>query len=220
LIKSINPRIQIFGVESQMMPGMQKSVQAGHVVAVPKQPTMADGIAIERVGETPFLQIQKFVDDMITVSEDDIAHSVLQLLELEKTLAEPAGAAALTGLLGPLKEQLQGKRVGVVVTGSNIDMSLLGRIISKGLVRSGRLARISVTIRDSPGQLAKICQICADMGVNIREIKHERAFLLDTVGVTQPHLDIETKSFDHIQSLVDRLRKEDFLDTHVITPFH
>jgi ACT domain-containing protein len=76
------------------------------------------------------------------------------------------------------------------------------------------------TIRDSPGQLAKICQICSDMGVNIREVKHERAFLLDTVGVTQPHLDIEAKSFEHIQRLVERLKQEDFLDCHVITPFH
>lgn len=220
LIKAINPRIAVYGVEAALMPGLVKSLQAGHVVPTPKQPTMADGIAIELVGDIPFPAIQQNVDKIVTVSEDDLAHSVLQLLELDKTLVEPAGAAALTALCGPLRDELQGKQVGVVLSGSNIDMTLLGRILNKGLVRSGRLARISVTIRDIPGQLAKICKICADMGVSVREVKHERAFLLDTVGITQPIIDVETRNFEHIERLIARLRQEEFLDCHVITPYH
>lgn len=220
LIKAINPRISVYGVEAALMPGMLKSLEAGHVVSTPKQPTMADGIAIELVGNIPFPAIQKCVDKIVTVSEDDLAHTVLQLLELDKTLVEPAGAAALTALCGPLRHELQGKQVGVVLSGSNIDMSLLGRILNKGLVRSGQLARISVTIRDIPGQLAKICQICADMGISIREVKHERAFLLDTVGITQPIIDIEIRNFEHLERLVERIRGEEFLDCHVITPYH
>ncbi len=219
-IKSINPRIKVYGVEAAAMPGMLRSLQAGEVTPVPKHGTMADGIAIERIGATPFSLISKFVDDIVTVTEEDLAASVLQFLELEKTVVEASGAAGLTALMENKFPHLKGKQVGLVVTGSNIDTSLLSRIIEKGLVKSGRLARISVTIRDVPGQLEKICAICRSLNVNIKEIKHERAFLLDTVGVTQPVIDVETKGFDHIEKLVDALRSADFLDTHVITPFH
>lgn len=221
LLKHVNPRIKIYGVEAENMAGMKKSLEAGHVVSVPKCPTMADGIAIENVGTIPYNVISRYVDKVVTVSEDDMAHTILQMLELEKALVEPAGIVGLTAATGILQEEIKGKNVGVVISGSNIDMSLLGRIVSKGLVRSGRLARIAVTIRDVPGQLAKICQICSESGANIKEIRHERAFVLSSVGTTMPILDIETRGFDHIERVVQRLKNEaDFIDCHVITPFH
>lgn len=219
-IKSINPRIKVYGVEAAAMPGVYKSLRAGHVIPVPKNGTMADGIAIERVGETPFSLINKYVDDVVLVEEDELAAAVLTMLEDEKTVLEASGAAGIAAMVQGKFPDLVGKNVGIVCTGSNIDMALLSRIITKGLVKSGRMARISVTIRDVPGQLARICSICNDLRVNIVEIKHERAFLLDTVGVTQPVIDVETKGFDHINKLVEALRAADFIDCHVVTPFH
>lgn len=218
-IKNVNPRIKVYGVEAAAMPGMLKSLQQGSVTAVPKVGTMADGIAIERVGQTPFSLIRKYVDDIVTVSEDDLAASVLHFLELEKTMVEASGAAGLTAMMEGKLPQLKGKQVGLVVTGSNIDMSLLGRIIQKGLVKSGRLARVSVTIRDVPGQLEKICRICNELRINIKDLKHERAFLIGH-GITQPVLDVETKGFEHIEMLMERLRAADFIDAHVITPYN
>ncbi len=163
------------------MPGMYHSLKMGHVTVVPKHGTMADGIAIERIGQTPFDLIRKYVDDIVLVHEDEIAAAVLNMLELEKTLVEGSGATGIAALMQDKLPSLAKKQVGVVCTGSNIDMNLLGRIIERGLVKSGRLARIKVTIRDVPGQLAKICAICQELRVNIVEIRHERAFLLDTV---------------------------------------
>jgi len=218
-IKNVNPRIKVYGVEAAQMPGMYESLKHGHVVAVPKHSTMADGIAIERIGQTPFDLIKKYVDDIVLVKEDEIAEAVLNVLELEKTLVEGSGATGLAALVSNKLPQLKGKKVGVVCTGSNIDINFLGRIIEKGLVKSGRLARIRVLIKDIPGQLARICSICTELRVNIVEIRHERAFLLDTVGVTQPIFDVEVRGFDHIDKLVDRLTQEGF-ETHVVTPYH
>eukprot|EP00461_Guttulinopsis_vulgaris_P000671 UN00671 len=143
------------------------------------------------------------------------------MLELEKALVEPAGVVGLTAACHVLQDELKGKNVGIIISGSNIDMSLLGRIVSKGLVRSGRLARIAVTIRDVPGQLAKICQICSETGANIKEVKHERSFLNASIGTTQPVIDIETRGFDHIERVLERLKAEgDFLECHVVTPHY
>ncbi len=194
-LKHINPRIKVYGVEASVMPGMKVSVAEGHVVPVPKQATMADGIAVERVGEVPFTIVSKLVDDIVTVDEIDIAGAVLKLLEMEKTVLEGSGAAGLAAVLSNprLKKLVAKQNVVVVATGGNIDMTVLGRIIEKGLVKDGRMCRIHVTIGDTPGELAKITAICARLRANVRDIEHERAFLLDNVGTTEPKLTLETR---------------------------
>lgn len=135
---------QVYGVEAAAMPGMHHSLEVGHVDPVRKQGTMADGIAIERVGQVPFKLIQQYVDDIVLVSENEIAAGVLAMLELEKSVVEGSGASALAALMHDKIPGLAGKQVGAVVSGSNIDMTLLGRIIQKGLVKSGRMARMYV----------------------------------------------------------------------------
>jgi threonine dehydratase len=137
------------------MPGMYKSFKTGKLTSVPKVPTLADGIAIEHVGAIPFEQIKHHVDDMVLVDEDEIAAGVLTLLEKEKTVCEGSGAAGLAAVMSGKIPNIKGKTVAILCTGGNIDMTLLGRIIEKGLVKSGRLARVSVTVNDVPGQLAR-----------------------------------------------------------------
>lgn len=207
LIKSVNPRIKVFGVESVAMPGVKRSLEAGRVISVPKRPSMADGIAIENIGPVPFQMIQSYVDDVVLVDEDEIAMAVLELLEREKTVVEGSGGVALAAVLNnklPI-DDIKDKQVAIVTTGGNIDMSLLSRIIKKGLVKTGRLARIRLQILDIPGQLGRVCSIITECRANIQDIEHERAFLLANVGITQPIVTLETRGFDHVQEIVEKL---------------
>jgi len=218
LLKSVNPRIQIYGVETKAMPGMHASLKAGKLQSVAKRPTMADGIAIEHVGAIAFDIIRDCVDDIVLVDEDEVASAVLLMLEKEKTVTEGSGAAGIAALLAGKLPQVRDKNVVCVATGSNIDMSLLSRIIEKGLVMSGRLARVHVTVLDVPGQLAKVLAILRDLRANVKDIEHERAFLLGNVGTTQPIITMETRDFDHIKEVVDTLKKEGFENTYLATP--
>ena len=209
---------QIYGVETSAMPGMLASLQAGHLVSVPKRATMADGIAIENVGQLAFDIIRQQVDGIVQVDEDEMAAAVLALLEQEKTVVEASGAAALAAVKSGKLPQLREAVVALVLTGSNIDMTLLGRIIDKGLVKSGRLARIHVTVADVPGQLAKVLGILNDCRANVKDVEHERAFLVGNVGLTQPIITMETRDFEHVQEIVKRLQDSGFPFTRVETP--
>jgi threonine dehydratase len=209
VLKHVNPRIKVYGVEATAMPGMFRSFKSGTLSSVPRNPTMADGMAVENVGQIPYALVREFVDDIVLVDEDEIASSVLTLLEHEKTVVEGSGACGLAAILSK-KVDIKGQTVGIVLSGGNIDMSLLGRIIEKGLVKKGRLARIAVTIPDVPGALATITSTVGQLRANIREIEHERAFLIDHVGFTQPVFTVETRGHDHVQEIVQHLRDQGF----------
>lgn len=217
VLKSVNPRIRIIGIEAEAMPGMRDSYAAGHVVSVERKPTVADGIAIERVGGVPFSVIRDVVDDIVTVSESEIASAVLALIEMEKTVVEGSGASGLAALMSGRLPFLRGARVCAVLTGGNIDLTLLGRILDKGLVRAHRLARIRVTIPDTPGSLASVLAVLARLNCNIREVAHERAFLLENVHFTMPVLTVETKGEEHTAEMVRALRDAGFPQTTVDT---
>jgi len=209
VLKHLNPRIKIYGVETVAMPGMYASKKMGKVVSVPKRPTMADGIAIENVGNVPFDIIKNLVDDIVLVEEDEIAAAVLALLELEKTVVEGSGATALAAIMAK-KLSVKDQVVGVVCTGGNIDMNLLGRIIEKGMVKTGRLARVRVVCADVPGQLARVLNAAAACRANIRAIEHERAFLLADVQYTQPIITVETRGQEHIEELIRKIKDAGF----------
>ena len=217
-LKQINPRIQIYGVETAAMPGMYESVRAGRLISVPKRATMADGIAIENVGALAFDIIQRQVDGIVQVDEDEMAAAVLALLEKEKTVVEASGAAALAAMQSNKLPQLHDKNVVLLLTGSNIDMTLLGRIIDKGLVKSGRLARIHVTVADIPGQLARVLTILHECRANVKDVEHERAFMVGNVGLTQPIITMETRDFEHVAEIVKKLQTSGFPFTRVETP--
>lgn len=207
-LKHINPRIKVYGVEAKSMPGMSTSRKEGKITVVPKLRTIADGIAVQKVGDTPYEVIKRLVEDIVLVDEDEIASAILTLLEQEKTVVEGSGATAIAAIASG-KIDVKGQVVAAVLTGGNIDMSILGRIIDKGLVKDGRLARFNVVVEDYPGNLARLATLISEQGANVRDISHERAFMKGQVGV---HMitnvfTLETKGHEHIDQLKEALTK-------------
>ncbi len=203
-IKETNPRIKVYGVEAAAMPSMKASLEAGDLATVPVQRTMADGIAVRRPGELTFSLVQRYVDDIVTVEEEEIASAVLTLLEVEKTVVEGSGATPLAALAnGHLP--LSGKKVALVCTGGNIDVTVLSRIIDRGLVKDGRMVQISVTLSDTPGALAALTALVAQLKANVLEIEHNRAFSHTPVGQTQVAMTLETRGHEHIEALTNAL---------------
>mmetsp|Transcript_3734 Transcript_3734/g.5519 ORF Transcript_3734/g.5519 Transcript_3734/m.5519 type:complete len:513 (+) Transcript_3734:23-1561(+) len=207
-MKEINPRIKIYGVEAANMPAMKKSMEAGHVVDVPFVKTLADGIAIKGVGEKTFPIVDYYVDEVVSVTENEIAAAVMLLLEKERTMVEGAGATALAALMFN-KLDLKNKDVCCVLTGGNIDLTVLREIIDRGLVNTGRLAKLRFTINDSPGNLVSILTVLAELGCNVSEVEHERAFL-NIVGSVSVVVTAQTKGIEHLSQIKESLRSGGF----------
>jgi threonine dehydratase len=203
-VKETNPAIQVFGVQPSRIPSMKAAVAEGKPVTLASAKTIADGIAVRRAGERTLPLVQKYVDDIVTVEEEEIANAILLLLEREKTLAEGAGAAAIAAVLNR-KLPLQGKRIAVLVCGGNIDVTLLSRIIERGLVKDGRLVRLRVHLPDYPGALHRLTGILADHRANIVETAYDRAYHGVNLGDTAIDITMETRGPDHIAELLAAL---------------
>jgi threonine dehydratase len=208
-LKKLRPRVRIIGVQAEQVPAMKAALDNGKVVQIPPSATIADGIAIRAVGEIPLKLVQKHVDEIVTVNEGEIASAVMLLLEIEKTVAEGAAAVPLAALVNR-KIALKGKRVALIVSGGNIDMNLISRIIEKGLIQDGRLARLSVVIPDRPGQLSRVSQRIGQEGANILQIQHVRGFGEMAVGETEVEMILETTGRDHIHRIIEALWGEGF----------
>ena len=203
-IKETNPRIRVIGVQTAKLPSMLEALQAGAPVTIAAATTIADGIAVRRAGERTRPLIEKYVDEIVTVEEEEIASAILLLLEREKTLAEGAGAAALAALLHR-KTPHQGLRIAVLVCGGNIDVTLLSRIIERGLVKDGRMVRLRIHLPDHPGALMKLCRVIADQHANIVETNHDRAYYGVNLGDTVIDVTMETRGPDHVETLMRAL---------------
>ncbi len=203
-VKESRPSVKVFGVQPARLPSMKAAVAAGKLVTLEAAKTIADGIAVRRAGERTLPLVQKYVDDIVTVEEEEIANAILLLLEREKTLAEGAGAAAIAAVLNR-KLPLQGKRVAVLVCGGNIDVTLLARIIERGLVKDGRLVRLRVHLPDYPGALHRLTGILADHRANIVETAYDRAYHGVNLGDTAIDITMETRGPDHIAELLGAL---------------
>jgi threonine dehydratase len=203
-VKETNPAVKVFGVQPARIPSMKAAVAAGKPVALPSATTIADGIAVRRAGDRTLPMVQKYVDEIVTVEEEEIANAILLLLEREKTLAEGAGAAALAAVLNR-KLPLAGKRVAILVCGGNIDVTLLARIIERGLVKDGRLVRLRVHLPDYPGALHRLTGILADHRANIVETAYDRAYHGVNLGDTAIDITMETRGPDHIVELLEAL---------------
>ena len=175
VLKVLNPHIQIIGVQAEAIPSMKAALERGAPISLDPATTIADGIAVRRVGETALEVVKKHVDEIVTVSEGEIANALLLLLEIEKTIAEGAAAAPLAALINK-KVNLTDKNIALIVSGGNIDVNLISRIIEKGLIQDGRLSRFSVVISDRPGNLARLSQRIADLDANILQIGQSRGF--------------------------------------------
>jgi len=209
-IKARRPAVRVIGVEAEAMPAMQRSLQARQRVRVPAGPTIADGIAVRRVGEVTFDLAARYADEVVTVNEEELANAILLLLEIEKTVVEGAGAAPLAALLNrPLG--LAGRHVALVLSGGNIDVTMLSRIIARGLVKDGRLARLAVALQDRPGALARLTALIAEEGVNILQIEHDRVFSRQAIGASEVALTLETSGRKQIDDLKARLESAGYV---------
>jgi threonine dehydratase len=184
-------------------------------VTVPSGVTIADGIAVRRVGEHTFDLAQRWVDEVVCVGEEEIANAILLLLEIEKTVVEGAGATPLAALVNR-RVALQGKTVALVLSGGNIDVNIISRIIERGLVKDGRLVRLAVVLRDRPGALARLTALVAEARANILHIEHDRAFARTLVGETQVQLTLETSGREQIEALKRHLARAGYVVEEVI----
>ena len=208
-LKESNPAIRVVGVETERLPSMLRAIENGSPVTLPAEATIADGIAVRRAGDLTLPLVQRYVDEIVTVDEEEIANAILVLLEREKTLAEGAGAVALAALLQK-KTSLQGKRTAVLVCGGNIDVSLLARIIERGLVKDGRRVRIRVHLADRPGALHQLTKILSDQRANIVETLHNRAYYGVNLGDTVIDITLETRGAAHITAIAQALEVEGY----------
>ncbi len=203
-VKESRPSVKVYGVQPARIPSMKAAIAAGKPVTLDSAKTIADGIAVRRAGDYTLPLVQKYVDDIVTVEEEEIANAILLLLEREKTLAEGAGAAAIAAVLNR-KIELQNKRVAVLVCGGNIDVTLLSRIIERGLVKDGRLVRLRVHLPDYPGALHRLTGILADHRANIVETSYDRAYHGVNLGDTAIDITMETRGPQHITELISAL---------------
>jgi threonine dehydratase len=179
---------------------MTAAFSAGDRVTVPAATTIADGIAVRRVGARTFDLARRHVDGLVTVTEEEIANAILLLLEIEKTVVEGAGAVVLAALANG-RVDLEGKRVGLVLSGGNIDVNVIARVIERGLVKDGRLVRLRVQLRDRPGSLARLTALLAADRANVLHIEHDRAFAHAPVGDSEVEVTIETSGPDQIATI-------------------
>jgi threonine dehydratase len=208
-LKELNPKIRVIGVEPEKLPSMLRAREAGSPVTINAEATIADGIAVRRSGELTLPLISRYVDEIVTVDDEEIANAILILLEKEKTLAEGAGAASLAALLQS-KTNLGKRRTVVLVSGGNIDVTLLAKIIERGLVKDGRLLRIRVHLQDRPGALLGLTEILARERANIVETIHNRAYYGVSLGETVIDVTLETRGSSHIAAISHALREAGF----------
>lgn len=214
-VKTLRPQVRIIGVESRQTASFTAALKAGKPVTIPRQSTLADGLAVLKVGINSFELARHRVDRVIRVGEDTIAQAILRMAELEKTVVEGAAAAPLAAFLAGQLPELAGKRVALVVCGGNIDPAVLSRVIDVGLVADGRMARFNVIISDRPGGLAALTRIIAETGVSVKDIAHDRAFSGPDMNAVRCSCTVETRDHQHIRELHRVLRKNGFPVTAV-----
>jgi threonine dehydratase len=214
-VKSARPAVRVIGAQVDSLAAMRASLEAGHRVLLPSTRTVADGIAVRRVGEHTLELARRFADQVVTVDEEEIANAILHLLEIEKTVAEGAGAVPLAALLNK-RVDLAGKTVALVITGGNIDVNLVSRIIERGLVKDGRLVRLAVMLRDRPGALAQLAASVAETRANVLHILHDRAFSRARVGESRVELTLETSGRDQIEAVKRHLDKAGYAVEEVL----
>lgn len=207
-VKSLAPRVRVVGVETEVLPCMLAAIEAGEIVTLEAASTLADGIAVKRAGDLTFEHVKKYVDEIVTVSEEEIASAILYLLEKEKTVVEGAGSVGVAAMMHG-KARLPGKRACAVISGGNIDVNVVARVIERGLVKDGRLVRINVALLDKPGQLAKVSAVIAHHKANVIEVHHTRAFS-DRFGDTTLLLTLETRGPEHVEEILRALRERGY----------
>lgn len=208
-VKAINPSCKVYGVQAAGAPSMKRSLEEGKIGKLAEVSTMADGIAVKEPGNLTFEYCRKYVDGVVTVTEAEIASAILMLLEKHKMVAEGAGAVSVAAAMTN-KVDIAGKKVVCVVSGGNVDVNVLDRIIDKGLQENGRIAEFSVTMADKPGQLIQLLQVIARTGANILDINHNRRAKGIAVSGVVVDVVVETRNNAHREELLAALRAEGY----------
>ena len=207
-VKQIRPSVKVYGVQAVGAPSMYNSVKDGEIECLSLVSTIADGIAVKKPGENTFRYVSEYVDEVALVSDDEVSSAILALIEKQKMIAEGAGATAVAAIMFD-KFNLKGKRVVAVVSGGNIDVTSLSRVIDRGLLKSGRSSSLLIELIDKPGQLKDISRIIADCGGNVTGVHYEKG---DTESVNGCFLriEMETRDFEHVNLITKTLRDEGF----------
>ncbi len=209
-VKESNPNVRVIGVQTARLPSMREAIAQHHPVTLDPATTIADGIAVRRAGEITFPVVEKYVDEIVTVDEDEIASAILTLLEREKTLAEGAGATALAALLQRRTSLHAGTRTAVLVCGGNIDVTLLSRIIERGLAQDGRLILLRIYLLDKPGALRDLSELIARHRVNIVDTLYNRSYYGVNLGDTAIDITMETRGPEQVTELLAALTAEGY----------
>jgi threonine dehydratase len=206
-MKSLKPEVQVVGVEAEHTPSFAAALKAGHPVKVENSPTLADGLAVPDVGANAFSIARDRVDDLLLVSEQEIALAILRIVELEKAVVEGSAASTLAALISGKAEKLRGKKIVLPFCGGNIDPGILNQVMERGLVADGRLYRFTARISDRPGGLAALTRVIASVGASVKEITHDRTFSLTDVAAVKVVCTVETRDREHIAELEKALKE-------------
>ena len=199
-IKMLNPNIKVYGVQAAGAPSMYKSIADGKIEELSSVSTIADGIAVKKPGTLTYELCSKYVDKIVTVNDDEISAAILALMEQQKLVTEGAGAIAVAAAMFN-KVDIKGKKVVCLLSGGNIDVTILSRVIKRGLLMSGRTCQLTVELADKPGQLKNVSRIIADLGGNVISVHHERANEGSDVNGCYLRIVLETRNFEHIEEI-------------------
>ena len=208
--KKLKPDVKVYGVQAQGAPSMYKSIKSGKIERLDKVSTIADGIAVKQPGENTFELCKEYVDDIVTVTEDEISSAILALIEQQKMIAEGAGAASVAAVMFDKIPDMAGKKVVCIVSGGNIDVTILSRVIKRGLLTSGRSCNLCVELLDKPGQLQEVAEIIASCGGNVTGVHHERASETTDINGCYLRLVLETRNAAHIEEIINALTTRGF----------
>ena len=208
-IKSLNPNVKVYGVQASGAPSMLRSIADGKIEKLDTVSTIADGIAVKEPGDVTFEMCQKYVDGIVSVTEDEIAAAILALIEQQKLIAEGAGAVSVAAAMFN-KVDVKGKKVCCLVSGGNIDVTILSRVIKRGLLKSGRTYSLTIELIDKPGQLKGVAGTIAELGGNVISVHHERASEGSDINGCYLRLLLETRNFEHIEAIKNALTERGY----------
>ena len=208
-IKSLNPNVKVYGVQSAGAPSMYLSIAHDKIETLPSVHTIADGIAVKTPGELTFDICKNYVDEIMTVTDDEVATAILSLIEKQKLISEGAGAVSVAAALFN-KFPIKGKKVCCLVSGGNIDVTILSRVIDRGLQKAGRLAEFTIELKDMPGELRNVAKIISNLGANVIAVNHDRADLNTDINSCYLRVSLETRNHEHVQKIKDELSKKGY----------
>ncbi|MBQ8941091.1 MAG: threonine ammonia-lyase [Firmicutes bacterium] len=203
-IKTLNPNIKVYGVQAAGAPSMVKSIHDHEITTLPSVHTIADGIAVKTPGDNTYELCEKYVDEIVTVTDDEVSTAILSLIEQQKLIAEGAGAVSVAAALFD-KVDIKGKKVVCLVSGGNIDVTILSRVINRGLQKAGRLAELVIELQDKPGQLESVSRIISKLGANVVSINHDRADVNIDINACYLRISMETRNHEHVAEIKNKL---------------